>query len=117
MKTKLFMFVILLCCFFTSVSLFAQAYEFMPYGNFYWPGSNNEVGDFKNNQSLGVRGGFYITSGFEIGGNYAWSNHFQPKSTNTESALAGALGFPQGAVRSNLYEAEFSYNFGKQALL
>src|SRR5690242_3637744 len=79
MKTKLFMCLILLCCVFTSVSLFAQAYEVRPYANYYWPGSNNEVGDFKNNQSLGVRGGFYVTSGFEIGGNYAWSNHFQPK--------------------------------------
>jgi hypothetical protein len=65
---------------------------------------------------LGVRGGFYVTDSFEIGGNYAWSNHFQPTDTNPQAALAGRLGFPQGAVRSNLWEAEFTYNFGKQAL-
>src|SRR5262249_57955500 len=32
------------------------------------------------------------------------------------AALAGALGFPQAAVRSNLWEVEFTYNFGRRSL-
>ena len=71
----------------------------------------------KNNQILGVRGGGYITHSFELGGNWYWNNHFQPESDNTNAAIAGALGFPQAAVRSNLWEAEFTYNFGARNLL
>jgi len=114
MKTTLF---ILLTAFVLAPSsLFAQAAEINPYGGFYWPGNNNQVGDFKNNQLLGVRGGGYITKDFELGGNYAWSNHFQPKSSNEAAAFAGNLGFPQGRVKANIWEAEFTYNFGRRAL-
>src|SRR5262245_13169879 len=117
MKVRFFICVALVCFAFSSVSLFAQAVEISPYGGFYWPGNNNQVGDFKNNQLLGVRGGGYVTPNFELGGNYAWSNHFQPSSSNAAANFAGALGFPQPAVRSNLWEAEFTYNFGRQAIL
>jgi hypothetical protein len=119
MRFKLFIFVLLSAAA-LPFSLFAQVAEINPYAGFYWPGSPsltpNSVGDFQNNQLLGVRGGYYITSGFEIGGNYSWSNHFQPKSTDLASALARAAGFPQGKVRANIWEAEFSYNFGKQSM-
>jgi hypothetical protein len=98
-------------------SLAAQAYEISPYGGYYWPGNNNQVGRFANNHTLGVRGGAFITHNVEVGGNYSWSNHFQPSSENDESRLAGDLGFPQGAVRSHLWEAEFSYNFGRRNIL
>jgi hypothetical protein len=111
----MFVLVVLLGCVCTSVPLFAQAAEIRPYGGFYWPGNNNQVGEFKNNQLLGVRGGFYVTKGFEIGGNWGWSNHFQPSDSNAAAAFAGILGFPQGKVRANIWEAEFSYNFGSQA--
>src|SRR5262249_18080199 len=46
-----------------------------------------------------------------------WSNHFQPSRDNLSSALAGAAGFPQGKVRASLWEAEFTYNFGKRNML
>jgi hypothetical protein len=99
-----------------SVSLFGQAAEVSPYGGFLWTGHNNALGDFVNNQLLGVRGGGYVTKAFEIGGNWAWNNRFQPNDSNAASAFAGGLGFPQAKVRTNLYEAEFTYNFGKQAI-
>src|SRR5262245_23902212 len=84
-----------------------------PYGGFVWPGTmSGEIGKFKNNQVLGVKGGFFVTSGLEIGGNYYWNNHFQPKSSNEAASLAGALGFPQASARANLWEAEFTYHFG-----
>src|SRR5881296_1606737 len=103
MKATLFIFLLLTLFALAPSSLFAQAAEINPYGGFYWPGNNNEVGDFKNNQLLGVRGGGYITKDFELGGNYAWSNHFQPKSSNEAAALAGDLGFPQGRVKANIW--------------
>ena len=69
-----------------------------------------------NTQLLGVRGGGYVTQAFEIGGNWSWNNHFQPKPENTTAAFAGDLGFPQAHVRSNLWEVEFTYNFGSRGL-
>ena len=120
MRAKLFIFVVLLSAAAVPVSLFAQVAEVNPYAGFYWPGSPaltpNSVGDFQNNQLLGIRGGYYVTSGFEIGGNYGWSNHFQPKSTDVASSFAGAAGFTQGTVRANIWEAEFSYNFAKRSV-
>jgi hypothetical protein len=115
-KTTLFTFLLLIAFALAPSSLFAQAAEINPYAGFYWPGDNNGVGDFKNNQLIGVRGGYFITKDFELGGNYAWTNHFQPKSSNQAAAFAGDLGFPQGRVRGNLWEAEFTYNFGKRSL-
>ena len=96
------------------LSLFAQGFEVSPYGGFYWPGDNMGVGEFKGTQVLGVRGGSYITPSIEVGGNYSWSNHFQPSSSNSAASFAGDLGFPQGSVRAHLWEAEFTYNFGQR---
>ena len=87
-----------------------------PYGGYVWPQNFTGIGDFKGSQILGVRGGFFVTSGFEIGGNYYWNNHFQPRSSNEAASLAGNLGFPQGAVRANVWEVEFTYNFGQRRL-
>jgi hypothetical protein len=58
----------------------------------------------------------YATSAFEIGGNWSWNNKFQPKREDTTAATAGNLGFPQATVRSNLWEVEFTYNFGSRGL-
>ncbi|HLH30598.1 MAG TPA: outer membrane beta-barrel protein [Terriglobia bacterium] len=119
MRSKLFVLVLLTL---TALpfSLSAQVAEINPYAGFYWPGSPaltpNSVGDFQNNQLLGVRGGYYVTKNFEIGGNYGWSNHFQPKSTDVASGLAGAAGLPQSRVRANIWEAEFSYNLSKRSV-
>jgi len=77
--------------------------DISPYGGYVWPQNFTGLGDFKGSQILGVRGGFYVTSGFEIGGNYYWNNHFQPRKANEAASLAGDLGFPQGAVRANLW--------------
>jgi hypothetical protein len=96
--------------------MFGQVAEINPYVGFYWPYTGSGIGDFRNNQLLGVRGGFYITSGFEVGGNYSWSNHFQPTSTSFGPSFAGVLGFPQGTVRANIGELEFSYNFAKRRM-
>jgi hypothetical protein len=52
----------------------------------------------------------------EIGGNWSWNNHFQPKREDTTAAFAGDLGFPQASVRSNLWELEFTYHFGSRGL-
>jgi len=101
---------------FAPSAIFAQAVEINPYAGYFWPGDNDSVGEFKNNQLLGVRGGGYVTKDFEIGGNYAWNNHFQPKDSNIPSAFAGGLGFPQGTVRTNLWELEFTYHFGKRSI-
>jgi len=90
--------------------------DISPYAGYVWPQSFSGIGDFKGNQVLGVRGGFFLTSGFQIGGNYYWNNHFQPRRSNTAASFAGDLGFPQGAVRANLWELEFTYNFGKRRL-
>jgi len=117
MKLKLSAGVLLLACVFAPLSLFGQSVEVDPYVGYYWSGANaTGVGRFLNNQLFGVRGGYYITPALEIGGNYSWSNHFQPDQSNTAANLAGALGFTQGAVRGNLWEAEFTYNLGKQSL-
>src|SRR5262249_971660 len=94
-------------------SLFAHVAEINPYVGYYWPSHAGGFDSFQNNQLLGVRGGYYITPNLEIGGNYSWSNHFQPKSSAIGPSFAGQLGFPQGKVRGNIWEAEFSYNFGK----
>jgi hypothetical protein len=95
---------------------FSTKFEISPYASYIWNGNNNGVGSFMNNQLLGVRGGGYVTSAFEIGGNWSWNNHFQPKPENTTAAFAGDLGFPQASVRSNLWELEFTYNFGSRGL-
>jgi hypothetical protein len=133
MKGRLFIFLVLFAFAFAPSSLFAQtpcpqpcpspsvggggtSFEISPYGGYVWSGGNNGVGSLKNNQILGVRGGGYITHSFELGGNWSWNNHFQPESDNTNAAFAGALGFPQAAVRSNLWEVEFTYNFGRRSL-
>jgi hypothetical protein len=116
MKVRLFTCLALLSFAFVPSMLFGQAAEINPYGGFYWPGNNSGVGKFEKNQIFGVRGGGYVTPNFEIGGNWAWSNHFQPKSDNEAASLAGALGFPQGRMRYNLLEAEFTYNFSKGSL-
>jgi|SwirhirootsSR3_FD_contig_61_5249516_length_902_multi_3_in_0_out_0_1 hypothetical protein len=91
-------------------------WEINPYAGWYWSGTNaSGVGRFFNTQYLGVRGGGYITHSFELGGNWNWTNHFQPNQSNTGSALAGALGFPQGSVRANLWEAEYTYHFANRS--
>ena len=91
--------------------------DISPYGGYVWPLSlGGGIGDFKGSQIWGVRGGIFVTSGFEIGGNYYYNAHFQPRRSNGPARLAGDLGFPQGAVRTNLWEAEFTYNFGRRNL-
>src|SRR5215469_4155107 len=92
------------------------SFEISPYAGYIWNGLNNGVGSFMNTQILGVRGGGYVTSAFEIGGNWSWNNHFQPKPEDTTAAFAGFLGFPQASVRSNLWELEFTYHFGSHGL-
>jgi len=108
---------LIICFAFTSISVFAQAYEVSPYAGFYWPGDNTSVGKFQTNQVLGARGGFYLSPNAELGGNWAWSNHFQPSSENVPAAFAGSLGFPQGTVRSRVLEGEFTYHFGSRRAL
>jgi hypothetical protein len=118
MKSKLIIFfLVLLSPVLVSSSLFAQLAEINPYAGFYWPGSTGEFDSFQNNQLIGVRGGYYLTSHIEVGGNYGWSNHFQPKNAAPPSAFAGDLGFPQGKVRANIWEGEFTYNFGKRSFM
>ena len=91
--------------------------DISPYGGYVWPLSlNGGIGDFKGSQIWGVRGGIFVTSGFEIGANYYYNAHFQPRRSNGPAALAGDLGFPQGAVRANVYELEFTYDFGRRNL-
>jgi len=116
MKMKLLIFFLLTGIAFAPSSLFAQAAEINPYGGYYWPGNNDGVGDFLNTQLLGVRGGGYITKNFELGGNWGWINHFQPNHSNIASSFAGDLGFPQGTVRANIWESEFTYNFAKTSV-
>src|SRR5215475_9184185 len=138
MKVRLFLCLILFVVAFAPSSLFAQTspcnpqpcptpspapsplggtqFEISPYGGYVWSGGNSGVGSLKNNQILGVRGGGYVTHAFEIGENWYWNNHFQPESDNVNAAFAGALGFPQAAVRANLWEVEFTYNFGRRSL-
>jgi hypothetical protein len=86
------------------------------YGGYVWPKSFSDLGEFKGSQIFGLRGGFFVTPGFEIGGNYYWNSHFQPRRSNELASFAGDLGFPQGAVRANVWEVEFTYNFGRRAL-
>ena len=81
-----------------------------------WPNSFTDIGDFQGSQIWGVRGGFFVSTGFEIGANWSWNNHFQAEHDNVPAAFAGALGFPQAAVRGNLWEMEFTYNFGKRSM-
>src|SRR5215475_12367550 len=111
MKSNWPVWVALLSAVLMPLSVFAQTAEINPYAGFYWPSSTSGFGSFENNQLLGVRGGYYITPGFELGGNYSWSNHFQPTSSAARSNLAGILGFPQGKIHANIWELEFSYNF------
>jgi hypothetical protein len=117
MKVRLFLCLFLFSFVFTSASLFAQKVDIEPYSGYVWPGSfGGGIGDFKGSQLLGVRGGGYVTENFEIGGNWSWNNHFQPRRSNSAASFAGILGFPQGPVRANTWEAEFTYNFGKRVL-
>jgi hypothetical protein len=117
MRFRLFVCLALLSVAVVPVSLFSQAAEISPYAGYVWPGSfGGDIGEFKSGQILGVRGGGFATQHFEIGGNYSFNNHFQPKKSNEFAALAGNLGFPQGAVRAHLWEAEFSYNFAKRTM-
>jgi hypothetical protein len=95
---------------------FTTQWEISPYAGYIWNGNNNGVGSFMNNQLLGVRGGGYVSSALEIGANWSWNNHFQPKRENTTAAFAGDLGFPQAHVRSNLWEVEFTYHFGSRGV-
>ena len=99
-----------------SPSIGSTTFEISPYAGYIWNGNNDSAGSFMNTQLLGVRGGGYVTSAFEIGGNWSWNNHFQPKPEDTTAAFAGVLGFPQASVRSNLWELEFTYHFGSRGL-
>jgi len=118
MKVRLVVSLIVFSFALASVPLFAQSVEVNPYASYYWPSNNNpvdnQVGDFKSSAMWGVRGGGYVTHSFEIGGNVAWLNRFQPSISDTAAAFAGALGFPQDAVKATLWEVEWSYNFGKR---
>src|SRR5262245_833160 len=51
--------------------------DLSPYGGYVWPNSFSNIGDFQGSQIWGVRGGFFVTRGFEIGGNYYFNPHFQ----------------------------------------
>jgi hypothetical protein len=116
MKVRLFIFLCLFGCAAALSSLFAQAFEVSPYAGYYWSSDNTGVGEFRGSPMFGVHGGGYITPTIEIGGHYSWSNHFQPSSSNVAATFAGQLGFPQGAVRSHLWEGEFTYNFAKRKM-
>jgi len=116
LKFSLIICFVLLCLSVFPVSLFAQTAEISPYAGYVWPGNFSNVGDFKGSQVFGVRGGGYITKNFELGGNYYWNPHFQPRKANAAASLAGDLGFPQGAVRANVYDVEFTYHFGERSL-
>ena len=134
MRVRFFIFLVLFVFALGQSSLFAQGtcpspcpspspspstglqFEISPYAGFIWNGNNDAVGSFMNTQILGVRGGGYVTSAFEIGGNWSWNNHFQPKPEDTTAAFAGNLGFPQASVRSNLWELEFTYHFGSRGV-
>ena len=117
MKFKLFVCLALLSVAVVPVSLFSQSGEISPYAGYQWVGNfGGSIGEFKGNQILGVRGGGFVTPHFEIGGNYSWNNHFQPRRSNEAASLAGDLGFPQGAVRANLWEVEGTYNFAKRTM-
>ena len=116
MRARLLILLVLVSPALLSTSLFAQVAEINPYAGFYWPGNTSMFYSFQNNQLLGVRGGYYFTPAIEVGANYSWSNHFQPKNSAPPSAFAGQLGFPQGKVRANIWEGEFTYNFGKRTL-
>ena len=112
MKARLLVFALLAAA--MPSLAFSQKVEINPYAGFYWPSNTLAFGSFQSSQLLGVRGGYYVTSGFEVGANYSWSNHFQPDSSAPGPSQAGALGFPQGTVRANIWELELSYNFGKR---
>ena len=116
MKFRLFVCLALLSVVVVPVSLFSQAAEISPYAGYQWLGNFGDVGEFKGGQILGVRGGGFVNPNFEIGGNFSWNNHFQPRRSNETAALAGNLGFPQGGVQSRLWEAEFSYHFAKRTM-
>jgi hypothetical protein len=118
MKAKLFALLVLATAALFPSSLFAQGFEVRPYVAYYWPGGSGAFDNFQNTQSLGVRGGYYVTSSFEVGGNYSWINHFQPRDSGGPSSFAGDIGFPQGRTRAHIWEGEFSWNvptmrFGK----
>jgi len=117
MRIRLFAGFALLAFSVVPLSLFAEEAEVNPYVGFVWPSSfGGGVGQFTSNQILGVRAGFYVTPSIEVGGNFNWNNHFQPASSNSAANLAGVLGFPQGSIRSNLWEGEVTYNFGPRLM-
>src|SRR5262245_56184024 len=107
---------VFLCVAVVPVSLFAQSGEISPYAGYVWPGNFSNIVDLKGRQVVGGGGGGYITDSFELGGNYNWNNHFQPRRSNSAASLAGDRGFPQGAVRAHTYEMEFTYNMGQRSL-
>ena len=112
MRARLFVLLVLISAVLVPSSLFAQGGEVRPYVGYYYPQSNtSNFNVFQQNQLLGVRGGYYVTHDFEVGGNFAWANHFQPKNGLGPSTFAGDLGFPQGKSRAYIWEPEFSYNF------
>src|SRR5262249_33643434 len=76
-------------------SIGGNSFEISPYAGYIWNGNNNGCGSFTNTKLLWVRGGGYVPSAFEIGGNWSWNNQFHPKPENTNTAFAGALGNPQ----------------------
>jgi len=117
MRFRSFLSLVTIIFVFGTVCGFAQAFEINPYGGVYWPGTNNQVGDFAWNQLIGVRGGYSLTPAVQLGFNYSWSNHFQPSDKNTAASFAGNNGFTQGSVRANIWDAEFTYNFGKRGFL
>src|SRR5262245_7967094 len=116
MKVRLFIFLGLVSFALAPSSSFAQMFEVNPYAGYYSSSDNTGFGEFRGNQVFGVRGGGYISPNMEVGGHYSWSNHFQPSSSNLAARFAGGLGFPQGAVRSHIWEGEFTYNFPKRKM-
>src|SRR5262245_44576582 len=104
MSIRVFIFLLLAAIAFTPSSLFAQAAEINPYAGFYWPGSNDQVGSFQNNQLLGVRGGGYITKSFELGGTTPGVTISKLAAQIRPQPLRELSGFPQGAVRAHIWE-------------
>src|SRR5215468_337340 len=97
-----------------TATLSAQRVEIYPNAGFIWPRHMANGQNFRDQAIWGVKGSVFLGTNTQVGGSFEYLNHFQ--FTQPPNPFDPVFGVVQPAVRGFLYDANFTYNFGEQAI-